>query len=138
MTRRAPRLALRGLTLGFVLACGACKSEPESSSPAEQGPTSQPSDPQPGEAPTSQPSVSGAVPVGLEALRPIVGLTPEAAGAWLKEHQVSVGERPETPILIVRPIRIDGQDQVVTMDLRNDRVNVVVEQGVISAIEGIG
>lgn len=128
------------LTLALTLLCGACQSDP----PAEDG-GSPPAEAGPGEAPTSRPSEpaadgggAGQVPGGLEALQPLLGKTPAEAEEWLKANRVTMASHPDTPVLTVRPVRIDGQDQAVTMDLRADRVNVVVEKGVISAIDSVG
>ena len=38
----------------------------------------------------------------------------------------------------VRPVKVDGQFYMVTQDLRMDRVNVVVEKGIITEIKGRG
>ncbi len=37
----------------------------------------------------------------------------------------------------VRPVEVDGEPQVTTMDLRQDRVNVVIESDEITAIKGV-
>jgi hypothetical protein len=44
----------------------------------------------------------------------------------------------EYPDATVRVVRIDGLDQVVTDDLRNDRVNVAVENGIVTEVVSIG
>lgn len=37
----------------------------------------------------------------------------------------------------VRPVEIDGEPQAVTMDVRNDRINVVVEKDQVVQVKGV-
>jgi hypothetical protein len=37
----------------------------------------------------------------------------------------------------VRPVKVDGKDRAVTMDLRQDRINVEVEEGKVTVVEGV-
>ena len=72
--------------------------------------------PQPGDVPT----VETATPV-------LVGLTEDEAAA-----------AAEALDWVLRVTRIDGEDQVVTMDLRENRVNVEVTDGEVTAVLQIG
>lgn len=74
---------------------------------------------------------------GEQGLQALVGKTLEEAQAWLKANPTPSPEHPGTNVTMVRPIRIDGEDLALTMDLRGDRVNVVVEGGKISAVDGV-
>ncbi|MDO8364897.1 MAG: hypothetical protein Q7V88_18550 [Actinomycetota bacterium] len=62
-----------------------------------------------------------------EAARLLVGLSFDEAGKVAEEQGWSV-----------RVTTLDGESQPVTMDLRTDRVNVSVVDGVITAIDSIG
>lgn len=72
--------------------------------------------PEPGDEPT----VETATPV-------LVGLTEDEAA-----------EAAEALGWEVRVIRIDGEDQAMTMDLRPNRVNVAVEDGEVTEVLQIG
>jgi hypothetical protein len=79
----------------------------------------------------------------LAAFSPIVGLSVEKAVQWLKDHPTPCPGNPKVALRAssdsvteVRPIRIDGEGQVVTDDLRL-RVNVIVEHGVITSLDDI-
>ncbi len=63
----------------------------------------------------------------LVAFSPLVGLTLEAARAW-------VVARPELGISVLRVLREDGVEQPHTLDLRGDRLGVAVERGVVTAV----
>lgn len=119
MTRHVALLAL-----ALLLAPG-CKNEEPAPADGATPPASQPTEP-------AQP-----VPAGLEAFAPIVGKTPAEAEEWLKQHPTASAEHPDTPVVVVRPVKVDGEELARTMDMRNDRVNVVVEQGVITGVDGV-
>lgn len=67
----------------------------------------------------------------------LIGKTVAEAQAWLKANPTPSPDHPGTNVTMVRPIRIDGEDQLMTMDLRGDRVNVVVVNGKITEIDGV-
>lgn len=58
----------------------------------------------------------------------LIGLTIEEASVLAKTQGI---ER-------IRATMVDGVSQIVTMELRGDRLNVSIENGKISAISGIG
>lgn len=72
-----------------------------------------------------------------EPFQPLLGKTLAEAEAWLKAHTVRAPADGKTRVRAVRPIRIDGEPQLVSEDHRKDRVNVAVEAGKISAIDGV-
>ncbi len=43
-----------------------------------------------------------------------------------------------TDAFSVRPVRVDGQACIVTQDYRLDRINVEIENGVITKIRNLG
>lgn len=49
-----------------------------------------------------------------------------------------IGQQLKTVAAFVRPVEIDGHACIVTSDYRPDRVNVIVENGVITKIHGRG
>lgn len=73
----------------------------------------------------------------MGAFQGLIGKTVAEAEAWLKQNPTPSPDHPETNVTVVRPIRIDGEDLALTMDLRGDRLNVVVEQGKITAVDGV-
>jgi hypothetical protein len=38
------------------------------------------------------------------------------------------------PEVRIRPVKVDGKDLIVTQELRNDRINVTVKDGIIASI----
>jgi hypothetical protein len=76
---------------------------------------------------------------------PLLGLSPERAEEWLKAHPTPCPGNPRLGlgpqainVVFVRPTMVDGQGVAVTADLRSDRVNVVVEHGLITSIDEVG
>jgi hypothetical protein len=69
------------------------------------------------------------VDAGAEAaaVEDVVGMEVDAAESTLTELGYQM-----------RIVRLDGEDLAVTMDYREDRVNVAVEDDVVVAVEGIG
>lgn len=62
-----------------------------------------------------------------EVTETLVGMTVEDAEALAEEND-----------WIIRQLKIDGEDQMATMDLRDNRINVAVEDGVITEVLGGG
>lgn len=126
MRRHAP-WTVASLGTALLVLGGGCRGEDPA--PANDDP---PSASQP-----TEPSPSAAVPPDLEAFRPVVGKTPAEAEQWLKANPTPSPEHPDMPVVLVRPVKVDGEELPRTMDLRNDRLNVVVEQGTITGIDGV-
>lgn len=63
----------------------------------------------------------------LNPIPELKGLTYEAAKALAKEHGYSVRAR-----------NVNGIPQVVTMDLRGDRINVAVQDDEVVQVYGVG
>jgi hypothetical protein len=68
----------------------------------------------------------GAGRAGFDASH-LVGLTLAAA----RERAARYG-------CTVRPVKVDGESQIVTMDLRLNRVNVELEGGIVTSVRGVG
>ena len=66
--------------------------------------------------------------IKIEDLPDVKGQTLEQAEATLKPHGINR----------VRPTSIDGKAIAGTMDLRPDRLNVAIKDGVISSMGSIG
>lgn len=66
--------------------------------------------------------------IKVEDLPDVKGQTLEEAEATLKPHGINR----------VRPTSIDGKAIAGTMDMRPDRLNVALSQGVISSVGKIG
>jgi hypothetical protein len=94
-------------------------TEPPSTSDAEDAMTDS------SEPPTSTPCP--AEPTVESAGDVVVGLTPEEATVAAEDCG-----------WILRVVRIDGEDQPVTRDLRPNRVNVEVTDGEVTAVVNIG
>ncbi len=117
---------LASLGFALLLAAPGCKSDEPA--PADgPPPASQPGDPAPG----------AEAPAGMEVFAPVIGKSVADAEAWLKANPTGSPEDPNTPVVSVRPIKVDGEEQARTMDMRNDRLNVIVEGGVITGLDGI-
>jgi hypothetical protein len=65
----------------------------------------------------------------MESYDYLIGLTPQEANDLFERKALNMS---------VRVTMEDGKNYMVTMDLRFDRINVHVENGVISKVEGIG
>ena len=70
---------------------------------------------------------AGDIDSGDDTIVALVGMTLEDAEVW-------AGARGMT----IRPVRIDGEDLAVTMDYREDRINVEIKNGVVSVVQGLG
>lgn len=112
------RLMLTCLFASFLSLAG-CQSDP---APAP-----------PGSAESSQP----AVPDELKAFKPVVGLSLEAAKTWLDENPTFGPKSPEVRVDELRATWIDGESLTVSSDFRQSRLNVALEKGLISALEGV-
>lgn len=68
------------------------------------------------------------------------GLTIEEAKTALANLDPENPYHPKTqyPIIYVRPVVVDGKPQIVTMDLRLDRIDVWINDGKITYVKGIG
>lgn len=128
-----PFLFVTLLALVFTLGC---QSDP---APGEDSPATSQS-PAPSQAPPAaeNPSSEAEVPKGLEAFRPLIGLSVEAAEQWLKENPTPNPDMPTIMISEVRAEVVDGEGQIVTMDLSGTRLNVSVDKGLISELRTIG
>lgn len=71
----------------------------------------------------------------LRPLFPLVGLTLDQAEDWIKKNRVKVGM---DFIDMIRPTVIDGRNQMVTMDMRTERLNVTLEKGKIVELRDVG
>lgn len=132
----------RTLVIAALLCLPACTNEepgPTDVPPAAEQPADQPAEGQPPaeQPPAGQQPAAGAIPAGLEAFQPVLGKRLEEAEAWLQANPTTAASDPSTPVVSVRPIRIDGEELARTMDLRGDRLNVIVENGVITGIDGV-
>jgi hypothetical protein len=70
-------------------------------------------------SPTASSSPSPTSTVPTEA---VIGMTVEQATTWAADHHYTV-----------RVVEIDGQGQPVTMDYRTDRINLVINNGVVAS-----
>lgn len=113
------------LLAGALLVLPGCSSEETTDDPAAPPPASQPSE------------TSATTKAGLEAFQPLVGQSVDDATAWLAANPTPSPDHPETNVISVRPVKVDGEEQAVTQDLRGDRLNVEVEGGVITALDGV-
>lgn len=68
-----------------------------------------------------------------EILKTLVGLSLEEAKYLLKTHDDFNGYK-----FIIRVIEDEGGPYIVTMDYRNDRINVATTNGKIIRVNGIG
>ncbi len=66
---------------------------------------------------SSSPSPTSTVPT--EA---VIGMTVDQATTWATDHNYTV-----------RVVEVDGQGQPVTMDYRSDRINLVINNGVVTS-----
>jgi len=68
------------------------------------------------------------------SLENLVGMTVQEGEEYLSKNEVKNpdGERVQT----IRPMCMDGEEMMGTMDFRPDRVNVAVTAGKISEIRG--
>lgn len=63
--------------------------------------------------------------------------------AWVRDHKsdiigLTIAEAAaKYPTHTFRAVAIDGKPQIVTMDLRSNRINVILVNGHISAVKGI-
>ena len=64
----------------------------------------------------------------------LVGLTQEEAEKFLDDNEVI---QDDQRIIVVRVVAEDGEEFMTTMDFREDRVNVEVENGKITKVRGI-
>jgi hypothetical protein len=74
----------------------------------------------------------------LRALAPLLGKTRGGARQWLKESKVQNPRAPRFRLEIVRVVREDGVANNVFCDSRVERVNVELENGVVSRIVDVG
>jgi hypothetical protein len=74
----------------------------------------------------------------LRPLAPLLGKTRGAARLWIKDNKVMNPRSPWRQIEIVRVVREDGEACNVTCDSRVERVNVELENGVVSRIVDVG
>ena len=129
---RAPRPRARAASvviLSSVLALGPAGC----SSPDGGGPAPANGQGQPGGA-VQDPQQAPLTPE-LEPFRPLLGKSIADAERWLAQNPTSVHG---TRITRVRPVVRDGEDLIVTMDYRDDRLNVAIRDEVIVGLESIG
>lgn len=92
---------------------------------------------EPAPPPAAQTPPEGPVRDGLEPFQPVIGKSVDEAHEWLVDEKLPSPGRPQVVVISVRPIKIDGQELEITEDLRSDRLNVIVEKGVITALDGV-
>lgn len=108
-----------GVVLSGVLLLGVGCSEPEKAPPPAQEPGGDSKD------------------ADLARFQPVVGKSVATGEEWLRAQKLPSPKDPQSTVTSIRAIRIDGEEQAVTKDLRLDRLNVVVEKGVITALDGV-
>lgn len=74
----------------------------------------------------------------LRPLGPLLGKTRAQARLWIKENKVMNPRSAWRQLEIVRVVREDGVANNVTCDSRLERVNVELENGVVSRIVDVG
>jgi len=75
-----------------------------------------------GSTASSSSAASVASPTSTVPTEAVIGMTVDEATAWATEHNYTV-----------RVVEIDGQGQPATMDYRSDRINLVVNNGVVTS-----
>jgi hypothetical protein len=147
--KRTPALALAALAVAITFGAAACGDDsPDASSDTTEAPDTTEAAPDTTEAAdtteatetteagadtTEAPDETAAAPQPgdvptIEAATPVlVGLTEQEAAAAAEALDWEL-----------RVTRIDGEDQVVTLDLRENRVNVAVVDGEVTEVLDIG
>jgi hypothetical protein len=74
----------------------------------------------------------------LSPLAPLLGKTRAQAREWIKHAKLMSPEHPWVRLEIVRVVAEDGVGNNVFADQRLERVNVELENGVVSRIVGLG
>lgn len=92
---------------------------------------------EPEKQPEAQGAGSPAQDTDLARFQPVVGESVATAEEWLRAQRLPSPRDPQVTVTAVRAIRIDGEEQMLTKDLRTDRLNVVVEQGAITSLDGV-
>ena len=66
-------------------------------------------------------------------LEQMIGMTVEEANVWLAEAKPM---NEGTVVTTIRPMEVDGEGMMGTMDYREDRANVSIVAGRITQVQG--